>query len=275
MRRETGILVGSILTAACLMGCAVGIALLVIAHRMPAHTDEARATELTIQYEQNYMGTPVEQDAIEQKIAALRTSKWKLYNAGLPICLTTLLLLIAILRFKLWDVRMVRSATTPLTRLRLLGLASGAWLALFPAILLQLEDEYGQDDLTPTMGAGPGAFLYLWLAFVMIAWIVIVLAGRFIVLRKTLMPARLLLWNNNGPRRTLIWTAVYGLFGGILVILIALSVRAFPWGLPSLIVGLYVVASSRAALLNHSQNPTGGLIAGDELSDDSYRSTTT
>jgi hypothetical protein len=256
MTREAGILIGSIFTALCVVGCVAGIALLVVAHGMPAHTNEARATELTIQYERIYIeATREEKETVEQEIISLRTSKWKLYNAGLAMCLTASVLLIAILRFKLWDVRMLRYLTTPLTRLRLLGLASGAWLALFPAFLLQLENDYTQDDLTPAMDTGLGSFLIFVPKFFLITWIAMVLVGRFIVLRKALLPANLWHWNRNRQRLSFTWTVLYSLLGSILVILIALSAQAFPWALPSLIVGLYVVASSRAALLNHSRNP--------------------
>jgi hypothetical protein len=139
--------------------------------------------------------------------------------------------------------------------LRLLGLASGAWLALFPAFLLQLENDYTQDDLTPAMDTGLGSFLIFVPKFFLITWIAMVLVGRFIVLRKALLPANLWHWNRNRQRLSFTWTVLYSLLGSILVILIALSAQAFPWALPSLIVGLYVVASSRAALLNHSRNP--------------------
>jgi hypothetical protein len=127
MTRKTGILIGSILIALCVAGCAVGTALLIVAHGMPAHTNESHATELTIRYERMYLkGTQEEKAAVKQEIVSLRTPKWKLYNAGLAMCLTAAVLLIAMLRFKLWDVRMSRHSTTPRTRLALLGLAGAA-----------------------------------------------------------------------------------------------------------------------------------------------------
>jgi hypothetical protein len=260
MSRGAGILIGSILTALCVIGCAAGIVLLVTAHGMLAHRDEARATELTMHYEHIYTsGTLDEKDYIKQEIVSLRTPKWKLYNAGLVMCLTGPVLLVAIIRLKLWDFRRLRSATTPRTRLHLLALASGAWLMLLPASFLELEDEYSRDDLTPTIDTGHGGFLFFSAPFFVITLIIIVLLGRFIVLRKATLPASLWCWDSDRPHRSITWTLLYGLLGSVLTLLITWSARALPWALPSLIVGLYVIASTRAALLGRSRNVTVGV----------------
>lgn len=249
MTRTARIFIGSILTALCVVGCAVGITFLVVAHGMPAHSDEARATELTIQYENNYIDSTLENRApIEQQIVALRTSKWKLYNAGLTMFLMGSVILIAIIRFKLWDIGMLRFATTPGTRLRLLALASGAWLTLLPAIVLELEEGYTQDDLTPTIDTGHGSFLNILPPFFLITWIAALLIGRFVILRKASLPANLWCWDGDRPYHSITWTSFYGLIGSVIFILAALST----WALPSLLIGLYVIASTRAALINRT-----------------------
>src|SRR4051812_30611355 len=121
MIRRTGILIGSALVALCVAGCVVGTVLLVVARGMPAHTNESRATQLTIQYERLYtQGTQEQKAAVERDIASLRTSKWKLYQPGLTMCLTAPILLLGIYRFRLWDIRRLRYLATPRTRLRLL-----------------------------------------------------------------------------------------------------------------------------------------------------------
>jgi hypothetical protein len=261
MTRKFGLFVGSILTALSAVGFMSGIILLVVAHEMPAHSDEARATELTIQYEHRYTnGTPEEKKSIEQQIVSLRTSKWRFFDTGLAMCLIGLILLVAIIRFKLWDVRMFRFATTPRTRLGLLVLASGAWLTLLPASFLELENEYSRDDLTPTIDTGHGGFLFFAAPFFVVTWIIIVLLGRFIVLRKATLPTNLWCWDSDRRHRSITFTLLCSFLGGVLTLLIAWSVRAFPWALPSLIVGLYVIASTRAALLGRNRNVTASLI---------------
>ena len=252
MTRKAGILIGSTLTILCAIGCVVGFSLLVIAHRMPAHTDEARASDLTIQYETHYIESNLEEKAsIERAIVSLRTSKWELYNTGIVLLLTTPILLAAIVRFKLWDMRLWRSVTTPRTTLRLLGLASAAWLGLLPAFLFELDDEYTQDDLIPTIDTGHGIEFVVLPSFFLTTWIVWMLIGHF-TLRNARLPANLWTWDGDRPHRSLLWTVVYGFVGGAIAvwILFCWSARRFGWGLPSLIVGLYVIASTRAALVN-------------------------
>jgi hypothetical protein len=253
MTRKAGMLIGSTLTILCAIGCMVGLTLLVIAHGMPAHTDEARATELTIQYENHYLeSNPENKASIEREIISIRTSKWKLYNTGIVLLLTTPVLLAAIVRFKLWDMRLWRSVTTPRTRLCLLGLASVAWLGLLPAILLDLDDDYTQDDLTPTIDTGHGIEFAVLPPFFLTTWIASMLIGRFIILRKARLPANLWTWDGDRPHRSILWTIIYGFVGCAIAlwILFCWSTRSFGWGLPSLTIGLYVIASTRAALVS-------------------------
>jgi len=262
------LIIGSILTGLCAIGFAAGIALLAVAYGMPAHSDEPRATRLTIQYEQNYLSaTPEQKASIQREISSLRTSKWERFNAGLVLSLTALVGLIAIIRFKLWDVRMLRSATTPRTRSRLLGLASVAWLSLLPALLFELDDEYTQDDLTPTIDTGHGAFLVDGPIFFITIWMVILLVGRF-VLRNACLPANLWIWNRDRQYFSVAWTILYGVLGGIIaaLILFTWSTRAVGWGLPSLTIGLYVIASTRAALLSRNLQPSSRIETIDQIS---------
>jgi hypothetical protein len=251
MSRKAGLTFGTILAALCLVATGVGIALVVMAHGMPSHTDERRAAELTRLYEQNYVKVaPEQREPTKQEIIALRTSKWKLYNAGLGMCLIPPLLLFAMLRFELWDIRKLRTAKTPRTRLEFLGLASCAWLALLPALELQSDDEYGQDDLTPTIDTGHGSLWIVGTKLFLLTLIVMLVFGRFLVLRRVVLPANLWCWDSARPHRSLVLTVLYGLLGCVLVVLIVWSASNFPWAVPSLMVGLYVILSSRAALIN-------------------------
>ncbi len=254
MTRRAGLTFGTTLIVLCIFALGAGAALLFMAHGMPAHTDERRAEQLTIQYEQRYNTTsPEQRKPLERKITALRTPKWKLYNTGLALSMISPLLLVAILRFRLWDIRNLRAVDTPQTRLGILILAAVAWLALFPVMVFQLADDYAQDDLTPTMDTGHGAILLLGPQLFPSVLIVLLAFGRFVILRNVLLPANLWNWDRTRPYRSFVWSALYGVLGGLLATLIVLSITNFPWAFPSLSVGLYVVLSTRAALLNSSQ----------------------
>jgi hypothetical protein len=248
MTRKVGLALGIFVVAMCLIAVAAGIVLLATANRLPSHIDELRATELSRRYEENYTRSTSEQrERIEREIADLRTPKWTLYTAGLDMCLVSSCLLLTIFWFRLWDMRNLRRATTPRTRWGLLGLAGAAWWALLPALQLQSHDDYARDDLTWAIDTGHGSLWFVAPKIFLFIFVVILAVGRFVVLRHVLMPVNLWLWDSGAPRRSLTLTVLYGLLGGSILVLIAWSAVGFPWALPSLLVGLYVVLSSRAA----------------------------
>jgi hypothetical protein len=185
-------MIGTVLVVLSLFTVSVGIVLIVKAHDMPSHSDKRRAIELTKSYEQNYVTGALDRlEPVKHEIVALRTSKWRFYNTGLAMCLVSLPLLFAIFRFRLWDLRNLRAVETPRTRLVLLGLASCAWLALLPALQLQSDDDYAQDDLTPTIDAGHGSLLVVGSELILITLIVLLAVGRFLILKNVLLPANL------------------------------------------------------------------------------------
>jgi hypothetical protein len=249
MTKKTGLLFGAVLLALSLVTTGVGLALLVISYPMPPHTDAQRAAELTASYEQNIEKMTVEQrESIKQEMGSLRTSKWRLYNSGLSMCLVASCLILAMLYFRLWDLRNLRTVTTPQTRLVLLAIASAAWWALLPALQLTELDEYAQDDLTPHIDTGHGLMFFLAPAFSE-GWAMLAIGG-FFVLKNARLPANLCCWDRVRPYRSIVLTALFGLASTVFTILIIWSVGSFPWGLPSLIAGLYVMLSTRATLLN-------------------------
>ncbi len=253
MTRKTGLVFGVILLALSFVATGVGVALLVIAHSLPAHTDEQHAADLTLTYEQNIGNMTMEQrESIRQEMVSLRTSKWKLYNLGLGVCLVAPCLIAAMLYFRLWDLCNLRTLITPQTRLGLFGLASAAWWALLPALQLAEFDEYAQDDLTPHIDAGHG-ILFFFAPFFFLAWIVLVFGGLFIF-RKATLPANLYCWDEVRLCRSIVLTAFFGLASSVFAVLIIWSAYNFLWGLPSLIVGFYLTLSTRAALLNYDRS---------------------
>jgi hypothetical protein len=254
------------LIAALLVAIVAGATLLLIADKMPAHMDEHHAIELMDQYLDHHPEmAPAEREAIRQDIIHLRTSKWRLYNAGLGITLVVPILLCAVARFGLWDIRRLRDISTPESRSRLLAIAGIAWIALLPALLLDIEYDYAQDDITPTIDTGHGVFLLVGPPFFAIILAVITTIGRYILLRNARLPANLWIWDKQRPRRNLIWTTFYGFLGCLLFAMIVKAIWDSPWFLPSLIVGLYVIASTRAAVLNGSNETNNGLIDSQRL----------
>jgi len=134
-----------------------------------------------------------------------------------------------------------------------LGIASIAWLALLPATQLQIGDEFAMDDFTPFTDTGHGMFLVFGPPLFATIWIGTIVVGRFIVLRNVLLPADLWCWDGTRRRRSLVWTVFYGLLSALLIALVGFSTFTFPWSLPTWILGLYVILSTRAALVNCSQ----------------------
>src|SRR5258708_7288356 len=256
MSRRFGKIIGVAVVLLCILALGVGIALLGQAHTMSAHVDERKAQELTDSYEEGrYRMSPQEREQRESQIAGLRTAKWRLYNFGVCICLAGAALAVAIVRFRLWDIHNLRTATTPRIRLRLIALASAAWLALIPAFFLDLQDAYDQDDLMPHDDIGHGMFLVLGVPIIIAIWLFATLICRFVVLRKVNLPARLLvrklrqgvsrcgfddlLWNYDLP--ACCFSSVLG--------------AVFQMGYPEWI-GRYVMLSSRAGLLSRKvRNP--------------------
>lgn len=232
-----------------LAGC-LGGGLLYKSSGMPSHMDMQRASQLTISYEASYGSWTSEERLIaEREVVALRTPKWALFNAGLSLCFLSLVGLLAIVRFRLWNVHNSTAATTPSTRWRFLALAAVAWLAFVFAWPMEIGRILQQDDLTPTSDAFAPAIisslpiLLLFLPFLL-------LIGRFVVLRNVALPASLWLWDASRQRRSLLWTIFYGLFAGLTLIGAVLSLIAAPWFFPSMALALYLLLSTRAALLN-------------------------
>ena len=147
MSKTTGLTVGFSLVALCIVALVLGSYLLVKSSRMQPHTDEARAVELSLLYESLYIGGSEQLEPIRQKIVALRTSKYELYDAGLALCLFFSTLLCAIFYFSLWDFRNLGAIRTPRTRRRLLLLATIALLALVPALIMEENTEWLREDL--------------------------------------------------------------------------------------------------------------------------------
>jgi hypothetical protein len=251
MTRRAGLTFGFMLVALCLVAISVGSALLVMANRTPAHTDERRADELARLYEQNYTtSNPERLEPIRRQITALRTPKWKLYDAGLDICLLSTTLLLGVVIFRIWDVRNLRKLRTPRSRLALLGLASFALLALVPALQLQSDYEYARDDFAPAIDTGRGSALFLGAELFLLLWIPMMVVGRFIVLKHASLPESLWCWDGTQHYRSLILTTFFGLLAALLTTLLVWCAYNLSWAIPSLLIGIYVALSSRAALVS-------------------------
>jgi hypothetical protein len=251
MSRRFGKIIGVAVVSLWLLALGAGIVLLGKAHTMAAHTDERKAQELTDRYEEGRIRmSPQERERREREIAALRTAKWRLYNLGIGICLAGATLAVGIVRFQLWDMYNLRAATTPRTRARLIALASVAWLALIPAFFLDLQDAYDQDDLMPHDDVGHGMFLLLGVPIIVLIWLAATILCRFVVLRKVNLPARLWYVDYSMTYRSVGLTVFYGAMICLLAASVMLSALYFKWGIPSGLVGTYVMLSSRAGLLN-------------------------
>jgi hypothetical protein len=251
--RLMGKIIGTSTAALCVIALVLGIAFIGIAHTMPAHVDEQKAHQLTDNYDQDYFAmSPQERVRRAGEIVNLRTAKWSLYNIGICICLVAATFAVSIIRFRLWDMRNLMTATTPRTRWRLITLGSAAWLALIPAFILEIHDEYKRDDLRPYDGYGAGGdsivFLMTAAPFIILIWLSAALICRFVVLRSVDLPAGLWSAGYRTGCRNAGLTAFYGMMIALLVAFVALSAVYGKWAIPSGLVGIYVMLSSWAGL---------------------------
>jgi hypothetical protein len=261
MSRRLGKMIGIAVLVLCAVALVVGVALLGKAYTMPAHVDERKAQQLTDSYAQRHFDmSPQERVQREGEIVNLRTAKWPLYNIGVSICLAAATFAVAIVRFRLWDMRNLKIATTPRTRLRLIGLASIAWLALIPAAFVEINDEFFQDDLFPHNGYGVGGtsglFLVTGVPLIVVIWTLATLICRFLVLRNVNLPATLWQAGYSRSSRNVALTVFYGAMIGLLAASVAWSAVYYIWAIPSGLIGIYVMLSSRAGLLSRKvHNP--------------------
>ena len=96
---------------------------------------------------------------------------------------------------------------------------------------------------------GHGLILLLAPAVFLTLGIPMLLAGRFLILRRSSFPANLWCWDKVQHHRSLMLTVRFGLLALLLTILLVWSAIRFVTAVPSLMIGIYVILSSRAALL--------------------------
>src|SRR5437016_366282 len=102
--------VGAAVVLLCVVVLGLGLALLGRAYTMPTHVDERKAHELTEIYEQGYYDmSPQEREQHANEIVGMRTAKWPLYNTGVCLCLVAATLAVPIVRFRLWDIRNLKT----------------------------------------------------------------------------------------------------------------------------------------------------------------------
>jgi hypothetical protein len=257
MSQRLGRIIGTTVVVLCVIAFSMGIALLAKSYTMSAHVDEPKAQELTDRYEQQHFDmSPAERQQRASEIVNLRTTKWLLYNIGVCLCPTAATFAVGIARFRLWDMGNLKAATTPRTRGRLIALASAAWLAVIPGFLLGLHEDYAQDDLMPHNGYGAGGdsvmFLMMVAPFIIMIWMGSTLICRFFVLRNVNLPAALWYVDHDNTSRIGRLNIFYGAMICLLATFVALSMWYFKWGIPSGLIGIYVMLSSRAGLLSRN-----------------------
>jgi hypothetical protein len=253
---------GISLVVICFAAFGLGVVLLGASSKMAAHIDEQKAQSLSEFYAANHFQMyPEERELRANEIIGLRTRKWALYNIGVSICLIVATLAIPIIRFRLWDIANLKSATTPRTRWRLVVLAGIAWWWLVPASVFEVYDDYAQDDLTWLDGYGPGGgsviILFGEAPLIIGGWIIATLVCRFVVLRKVNLPVALWDSDYDWNYRSVGLVGFYRVMIGSLIILTACAAIYFKWATPAGLVGIYVLLSSRAGLLNQKVSTKG------------------
>lgn len=241
----------------CFFLLAIGSTLLVVASTLPSHLNESKAQSLTQEYEERYYEMSSEsREEKELQIAALRTGKWPMRNAGILMCLVGATLLWAVVHLQLWNIDSLERLRTPKTRFGLVALASVSWLSLIPAFWLELADEYAQDDLRPHNNEmGHGVFLAMGVPLILLLWLTCSILYRYVVLKNVSLPATLWQRDCAKSRRNIALTLFYGgVFVGLGLLAILSSVY-FVWSVPSELIGTYVVVSTWAGSLNCERSP--------------------
>jgi hypothetical protein len=85
-----------LIVAAPLAAAIIGAALLWRAQEMPAYTDPVRAAQILVDY-----GLSI--TSWDSQMSRLRTAKWRIYETGFGLILFAALFILAMVRFRLWE----------------------------------------------------------------------------------------------------------------------------------------------------------------------------
>lgn len=226
----------------------LGAALCAYGGQLPAYTDVAAMERLRLAPEVTDTGCVVG-DRWHENVNALRTARNPLLNGGGALMLTaaTVLLLLGAAASRgattLGEIGTPRSLATFFGA----GILSTVWFLFALAYSFVIDFHRGAFPWCADSIAIPIFGLEIAGAFLLP---VLVMAGLVVSRFFGSLPERLGIWDADRPVRSWIWTILTGLaVSGLALIIAASFLSAEFLVIPSCLVGLYLVLSTRAAVL--------------------------
>lgn len=228
---------------------ATGLVLVVWAAATPEYIDAARANELRSILAP---GSQEERDQWFRDMAALRTNKWPLHDAGCGLATLGISVLAVISWFGLRDIQNFRRMSTPQSGWRFLLLGSVIWLAFLPVMAFAVIEDVTR-GYAPHWADSIGIPLAGIGASILVPWPFLVLIGWLVFLWGASLPVPLWIWNKQRKWQSVFWTILCALLALPLSLMILLTAIYGPFlAIPLFIVGLYLVLAARAAAISRS-----------------------
>jgi hypothetical protein len=229
---------------------AIAGALLVIrSEAIPEYTNPDLAEHLRAMV---YPTDPSDQARFEDEwhrgMESVRTSKWLVHDTGRGLLALSASLLVAMAAFGLWDLRRLRFARTPASSIGFLSAGGIIWLAQIPAVIMDLHD-YFDRKYFPYWGDIIAIPIY-GTTILVLATLPVLYALGWLVLRGTVLPARLWVWDAARPVRSTVWTVVFAVPMLVVLHQLLTVVTQGPYLMVPLgLVGFYLLLSARAAIV--------------------------
>jgi hypothetical protein len=217
-----------------------------VAETIPAYTDPAEAARPRSIWPDDTEDT-AKRKAWFEKMEAVRTDKWKVYDRGRTLIVLSMSVTGVVLGLRFWREDAFKNLATP-SRRGLILLGGATYLSFVPATWLALRDEAVREYL-PWWGdtiSIPG----FTVAFFALLTLPVLLLVLWLCVRRARLPSRL--WALDAAR-PVTSTVASLIFGGVALALAISLIGEVRYGAPyylfSLFCLIYVVLSLRAALL--------------------------
>lgn len=184
-----------------------------------------------------------------KRLDALRTNRYPLLNSGLSLVLAagTLFGLRWILGWQNW--RKIGVVLTPSRRWHFHVIGTFVIVAIWMGFVFALRVELSR-DFYPDCADTIGIPLYYGTLGYFLTWLICLLLGSLVILAFGVLPVPLDSWDKDRPIRSWACSIVAGLIiAGISLITMSTLLTASFLAIPGSIVGVYLVAATRAALL--------------------------
>jgi hypothetical protein len=228
-----------------------GAPLMRVAEAMPAYTDPGLAHSLRLTMPHELEEYRKDGRAFtrrwHEKMAALRTDKWEVYDRGRTMIVLALCVLGAVLLFRLWRDHAVANMRTP-SRGTLFWLGVTTYFSIVPPFWIMLLDQQRREYLpwwADSIGL-PG----FGLVFMLLLTLPVLLLLLWLCTRRAELPAQLWDFDASRPVISILATLI---LGGAALAASAIVVEAVWHGVPYFIFwalcSIYVLLCMRAALV--------------------------